>query len=73
MASRSVYFPVNANESITKKTGVLGRTENSRRQLEILELTVEEQLDLGVDFGVLQGFSCLLGKQITCIILTDVQ
>jgi hypothetical protein len=67
-----VYFPVNANESITKKTGVLGRTENSRRQIESLELTVEEQLDLGVDLGVLQGFSRLMDKLIIYLNLTDV-
>jgi hypothetical protein len=67
-----VYLPIHANESITKKAGVLGRTENSRRQFESLELTVEEQLDLSVDLGVLQGFSCLLDKLVICFNLTEV-
>ncbi len=68
-----MYLPIHANESITKKAGVLGRTDNSRRLLERLELTVEEQLDLGMDLGVLQGFSRLLGKPVICFTLTDVQ
>jgi hypothetical protein len=44
---------VHENESITKKAGILGRAHNSRRQLGSLEFTIEEQLDLGVDLGVL--------------------
>lgn len=51
-----MHLPMHANESIAKKTGVLARTNNSRRQVGGIEFTKGKNLDFGMYFCFLQRF-----------------